>query len=144
MVNDVPTGPDVGLTLLMFGGGTGTVKLSPLLAWPETVTTTLPVIAPVGTGTTMLVVLQLVGVPTTPPPNVTALEFCTGPKFVPEIITAVPTGPDPGFSMTIAGVTVKFTLLLVKPPTVTTTPTIPAVPMFGTGTTMLPALQLLG
>ena len=43
-----------------------TVKFEPLLAWPEAVTTTLPVVAPTGTGATMLVVLQLVGVATVP------------------------------------------------------------------------------
>ena len=40
-----------------------TVKTTPLLATPPTVTTTLPVVAPVGTATTMLVALQLEGVP---------------------------------------------------------------------------------
>src|SRR5256885_11850821 len=43
-----------------------TVKLTPLLATPPTVTITLPVVAPVGTGATMLVALQLVGVAATP------------------------------------------------------------------------------
>jgi len=42
-------------------GGMITVKRIPLLAKPPTVTTTLPVVAPLGTGTTMLVLLQLVG-----------------------------------------------------------------------------------
>ena len=36
------------------------------LATPPTVTTTLPVVAPVGTGATMLVELQLVGVAAVP------------------------------------------------------------------------------
>ncbi len=40
----------------------GTVNVTPLLATPPTVTTTGPVVAPVGTGATMLVVLQLLGV----------------------------------------------------------------------------------
>jgi hypothetical protein len=43
-----------------------TVKLIPLLATPPTVTTTLPVVAPVGTFTTMLVALQLDGTPAVP------------------------------------------------------------------------------
>jgi hypothetical protein len=42
-----------------------TWKLTPLLATPFTVTTTLPVVALDGTGTVMLVSLQLVGVPAT-------------------------------------------------------------------------------
>jgi hypothetical protein len=43
-----------------------TVKATPLLATPPTVTTALPVVAPVGTGATMLVSLQLVGVAVVP------------------------------------------------------------------------------
>ena len=39
-----------------------TVKVTPLLATPPTVTVTLPVVAPLGTGTTMLVADQDVGV----------------------------------------------------------------------------------
>jgi hypothetical protein len=77
----------------MLGGGTVTVKLTPLLATPPTVTTTFPVVAPVGTGTAMLVALQLVGVPAVPL-NVTVLVLCVVPKFVPVIVTAVPIAPD--------------------------------------------------
>jgi hypothetical protein len=64
MVTEVPTGPDVGLRVVMVG--VPTVKVTPLLATPPTVTTTLPVVAPPGTGTTMLVALQLVGPPVVP------------------------------------------------------------------------------
>jgi hypothetical protein len=42
------------------------VKLKPLLCTPLTVTITLPVVAPAGTGATMLVALQLVGVAAAP------------------------------------------------------------------------------
>jgi hypothetical protein len=66
IVTDVPTGPDVGFKLVMLGTGTTTLKLTPLLGAPPTVTTTFPVVAPVGTGTTMLVALQLVGVAAVP------------------------------------------------------------------------------
>jgi len=65
MVTAVPTGPEAGLKLVMLGG-TRTVKETPLLARPLTVTTTLPVVAPFGTATTMLVALQLVGVAAVP------------------------------------------------------------------------------
>jgi hypothetical protein len=41
----------------------------------------------------MLVALQLVGVPAVPL-NVTVLVPCVVPKFVPVIVTEVPTGPD--------------------------------------------------
>ena len=40
-----------------------TVKPTPLLATPPTVTTTFPLVAPLGTGTVMLVALQALGVP---------------------------------------------------------------------------------
>lgn len=72
IVMDVPITPEVGLRFVMLGGGTVTVKGTPLLALPPTVTTTLPVVAAAGTGTTMLVALQLVGVPAVPL-NVTVL-----------------------------------------------------------------------
>ena len=77
----------------MLGAGVVTVKFTPLLATPPTVTTTFPVVAPVGNGTTMLVGPQLVGVPAVPL-NVTVLVPCVAPKFVPVIVTDVPTGPD--------------------------------------------------
>ncbi len=50
IVTDVPNGPDVGLKLVMLGGSV-TVKLMPLLTMPLMDTTTLPVVAPAGTGT---------------------------------------------------------------------------------------------
>jgi hypothetical protein len=80
-----------------------TVKLTPLLATPPTVTTTLPVVAPLGTGTTMLVALQLVGVPAVPL-NFTVLAPWLVPKFPPVIVTAVPTVPDAGLKVAMFGV----------------------------------------
>jgi len=144
IVTEVPTTPDVGFRLVMLGAGAVTVKLTPLLATPPTVTTTLPVVAPVGTGTTMLVALQLVGVPVVPL-NFTVLVPCVAPKFAPAIVTDVPTSPDVGFRLVMLGagaVIAKFTPLLATPPTVTTT--LPVVAPAGTGTTMLVALQLVG
>src|SRR5947208_17122626 len=76
-----------------------TVKFTPLLATPPTVTTTLPVVAPPGTDATMLVALQLV-VLAVVPLKVTAPVV---PKFVPVMVTAVPTGPVVGFRLVIAG-----------------------------------------
>src|SRR5260370_2834468 len=121
-----------------------TVKLTPLLATPPTVTTTLPVVAPLGTGATMLVALQLVGAAAIPL-NVTVLVPCVAPKFAPLIVTDAPTNPDVGFKLVMLGpgtVTVKLTTLLATPPTVTTT--FPVVAPAGTGATMLAALQLVG
>jgi hypothetical protein len=107
-VTGVPTLPDAGDTLpihgavLLGGGPVDTVKLTPLLACPPTVTTTAPVVAPVGTGTTRLVALQLVGVPAVPL-NVTVLVPRVAPKFVPAIVTTLPTTPDAGDTVVTAG-----------------------------------------
>jgi len=58
MITFVPIGPEVGLMLVMTGGGV-TVKFRALLATPLTVATTLPVVAPAGTATLMLFAFQL-------------------------------------------------------------------------------------
>src|SRR5256884_2645903 len=136
--------PDVGLRLGMLGAGTVTVTLTPLLATPPPLTTTSPVVAPLGTGATILVALQLVGVAAVPL-NVTVLVPCVAPKFAPVIVTDAPTNPDVGFRPVMLGpgvVTVKLTPLLATPPTVTTT--LPVVAPAGTGTTMFVTLQLVG
>src|SRR5579872_271520 len=102
---------------------TPTVKLTPLLDCPPTVTTTFPVVAPLGTAATMLVALQLVGVAAVPL-NVTVLVPCVEPKFAPLIVTDVPAGPVAGFRLVMLGaaaVTVKPAPLLACPPTVITT-----------------------
>ena len=102
IVIGVPTGPDAGFRLVMLGGGI-TAKTAPLLAMPPTVTTTFPVAAPMGTGATMFVALQLVGV-TTVPLNATVLVPCTGPKFAPLIATGAPIIPDVGFRLVMVGI----------------------------------------
>jgi hypothetical protein len=113
----------------------------PLLATPLAVTTTLPVVAPVGTGATIEVALQLVGVAVVPL-NLTVpwLE----PKFVPVIVTDVPTAPDVGERLVMLGAatTVNADPLLPTPPAVTTT--LPVVAPIGTGATIEVALQLVG
>jgi hypothetical protein len=146
MVTEVPIGPKFGVRFEMVGAEVvGTVNATPLLAVPPTVTTTFPVVAPVGTGATMLVAPQLVGVAVIPL-NCTVLDPWLAPKFVPVIVTDVPTGPDVGFRTAMVGeevvVTVNATALLAVPPTVTTT--FPFVAPVGTGATMLVALQLVG
>src|SRR5213083_2735856 len=60
IVTAVPMAPEGGVRLVRLGGAAVTVKLTPLLACPPTVTTTFPVVAPGGTGATRLVALQLV------------------------------------------------------------------------------------
>jgi hypothetical protein len=139
MITDVPTTPEVGLRLVILGGGAVTVKFTPLLDIPATDTRTFPVVAAVGTGNTMLVALQEVGVAVVPL-NVTVLAPCTDPKPVPETVTTAPTSPDVGLMLVmLGGRTVKFTTLLATPPTLT--PTLP-VDAVGTVAMMLVALQL--
>ena len=53
IVTAAPTTPVVTDRLVILGAGT-TVKFTPLLAWPDTVTTTFPVVAPLGTVTPIL------------------------------------------------------------------------------------------
>jgi hypothetical protein len=142
IVIEALTGAEVGLRLVMLGV-VKTVKATPLLATPPTVTTTFPVVAPAGTGTEMLVALQLDGVAAVPP-NVTVLVPCVGPKLAPEIVIEVLIGAEVGLTLVMLGAdrTVKVTPLLATPPTVTTT--FPVVAPDGTGTTMLVALQFVG
>jgi hypothetical protein len=64
IVVGIPGGPEVVETLVI--AGESAVKLTPLLATPDTVTITLPVVAPAGTVTTTLVdphVVTLANVP---------------------------------------------------------------------------------
>src|SRR6266852_874951 len=124
-----------------------TMRVAALLVTLPTVTTTLtlPVAVPAGTGATMLVALQLVGIAVVVP-NFTVLDPCVTPKFVPVIVTEVPTAPEVGLRLVMVGaeavVTVKAMPLLATPPTVTTT--FPVVAPVGTGAMMLVALQLVG
>jgi hypothetical protein len=139
IVTDAPTAPDAGDRLVILGVGIN-VKLTPLLARPLIVTTTLPVVALAGTGTTIDVAVQLVGVAAVPL-NVTVPVV---PKFVPVMVTDVPTGPDAGDRLVMLGVgiNVKLTPLLARPLIVTTT--LPVLAPAGTGTTIDVAVQLVG
>ena len=143
IVTGVPAGPEVVDRLVIVGAVT--VKFTPLLATPPTITTTLPVVAPVGTDVTMLAAPQLVTVAVVPL-KVTVLVPCEDPKLVPVMVTAVPTGPEVVDRLVIVGagaepVTVKVTPLLATPPTVTTT--FPVVAPAGTEVAMLVALQVV-
>jgi hypothetical protein len=138
----VPTGPKAGNSPLMTGTGS-TVKLLPLLDTPATTTTTLPVVAPVGTSATMFALFQLTAVATFPL-NFTALDPCVTPKLFPVIVTALPIVPNVGERLVMLGepVTVKSIWLLATPDTLTTT--LPVVAPDGTRTTIAPVLQLVG
>ena len=97
-----------------------TVKFTPLLGCAPTVTTTLPVVAPAGTGAVMLVALHAVGVAVVPL-NVTVLVVCVAPKFAPLIVTEVPTDPDIGLRLLIVGAELvlaarKATICMIQPP----------------------------
>src|SRR5262245_2399338 len=89
----------------------------------------------------MLDALQLIGVADVPL-KVTVLVPCVLPKVVPAIVTGVPTGPELGESDVRFGDTVNGSPLLACAFTVTTT--FPVAAPFGTETTMLVALQLVG
>jgi hypothetical protein len=136
IVTVAPTAPDVGATDVIVGDGATVNTMVALLLTPPTVATTAPVVAPAGTGVTMLVADHDVGVAVVPL-NFTVLVPCVAPKFVPLIVTVVPTGPLVGDRLRIVGVpvTVNSEPLLAVPPTVTTT--LPVVVPLGTSATML-------
>jgi len=100
-----------------------------------------PVTAPLGTGTTMEVALQLVGVPFVPA-KATVLVPLVAPKPEPLMVMEVPTGPEPGERLAIFGVTLNEAPLLATLLTVTTM--VPDVPFVGTGTTIWVPVQLVG
>jgi hypothetical protein len=99
----VPTDADVGLKPVIVGRGT-TVKTTPLLARPPTVTTTFPVVAPAGTVASRLVAPHVTVAVV--PLNLTVLVPCVVPKLVPVIVTEVPTAPDVGDKLLILGLAV--------------------------------------
>jgi hypothetical protein len=142
IVTAAPTAPEVGDKLVMLGAAT-TVNDTPLLATLLTVTTTLPVVAPVGTVATIDVALQLPIVVAVVPLNLTLLVPCVAPKFVPVIVTDAPTAPEVGDRLVILGVgsTVNATALLLTPLAFTTT--LPVVAPVGTVATIDVALQLV-
>ncbi|MFZ0879237.1 MAG: hypothetical protein WA002_07055, partial [Candidatus Acidiferrales bacterium] len=115
-----------------------------LLAWPPTLTTMLPVVAPVGTGATMDEALQLIG-DAAVPLKVTVLVPCVAPKLAPPIVTDAATAPEFGVRLEMLGtglaeVTAKTAALLVTPLTVTIT--LPVVAPVGTGAMMVVAVQM--
>ena len=133
IVTAAPTAPDVGDKLVM-AGAVFTVNEDPLLATPLTVTTTLPVVDPLGTVATIEVALQLVMVEAVVVLKVTVLVPWVDPKFVPVIVTDCPTAPEVGERLVMVGVssTVNDDPALATPLTVTTT--LPVAAPFGTGT----------
>jgi len=144
MVTGNPAGPEAAERLPIVARAT-TVKGDPLLAGsPGTVTTTLPVAAPVGTGTVICESLHTAPVAVVLP-NLTVLEPCVAPKPPPKTDNSSPTEPDVCDSepMDGEGTTVKLTGLL-KFPLRSLTTILPVVAPDGTGTTILPALMVVG
>jgi hypothetical protein len=114
IVIELPTAPCVGVRLVMLGVAS-TLKLLPLLATLETVTTTLPVVVPVGTVVTILVALQQV--PQTVavlPLNFIVLVPWLDPKLVPVMVTEAPTAPDAGLRVVIAGAVAAALLAAIE------------------------------
>src|SRR2546429_9738910 len=101
MATDAPTAPDLGDNLLRLGPAT-TVTDPPAPAPPLPVTTTLPVVAPAGTGATIEVALQLVGLALVALKK-TALAPWVEPKLVPVIVTDAPTTPEIGVKLVMLG-----------------------------------------
>ena len=87
----------------------GTEKLSEFEGCPETVTTTGPVVASLGTGTVMLVSLHDVGAAEAPL-NVTVLDPCEAPKNPPVIVTDVPALPEVGDKLVRNGYRISGTV----------------------------------
>lgn len=140
IVTVAPAAPEFGDNVVMLGAG-NTVNATLLLATPPTVITTLPVVAPLGTGTTIELALQVVGVAVVPL-NLIVLVPWVEPKPLPAIVTVAPTALELGETPLMFGVTVNFTPLLADPLTVTTT--FPVVAALGTAATILLELQLVG
>jgi hypothetical protein len=140
MVTTLPTPPEVGERVVITGGGV-TVNVCVLLPVPPIVTSTGPVVAPVGTGTTMVVPFQLVGVAAVPL-KVTVLLPWVKLKFVPVIVTGAVTAPEVGERLVMVGAATNQLPLLDIPFTVTTTA--PVVTLVGAATTIWPAAQLVG
>jgi hypothetical protein len=122
-VLDVPAEPEVGVTLVIFGSPVAevTVKFLVLLVALPTVTTTGPVIAPLGTAAMIAVGFQSVVAAVCPLVNVTVPGV--DPKFAPVMVTDTPTGPLGGLSLVMIGddpVTVKLAVEVPVPDGVVT------------------------
>jgi hypothetical protein len=111
-----------------------------LLTTPDTVTSMLPVVAPLGTVAEILVSLQL-AVAGSPLKDTVFVPWLL-PKLDPEMVTAVPAGPTVGDTLAMTGPdeTVKGTPLLLKLETMTAT--FPVVAPGGTVAIMPVAVQL--
>jgi hypothetical protein len=120
IATDVPTGPLVGVKLLIVGG-IRTLKAVALVAVPPGVLTAMaPVVAPAGTVAVICVALALKAVAFTPL-NATTVA---ADRLLPLIVTDVPTRPLTGEKPVIEGagpvVTANAVALVAVPPAVVT------------------------
>ena len=99
--------------------------------------------APKGTGTAILVELQLVGTPATPL-NVTELAPWDEPKLVPVIVSSDPIVVEDAERLVMLGTWNTVNGPALELPFGVVTTTFPVVAPAGTGTTMLVAVQLVG
>jgi hypothetical protein len=136
IVTLVPAFPLPGVTLEMKGP---TMKLTPLLcSVPAVVTLTFPVVAELGTLATMLVSDQLVTEADWP---LKLTDPVLLPKWLPEIVTAVPATPADGLTLARPGRRMpNHTPALASVPAVTTT--LPLLAALGTTTVILVFDQL--
>jgi hypothetical protein len=119
-----------------------TVKLMPLLVALPTTTTTLPVVAPLGTGTTMPVSLQPEGVATVLL-NLTLLVPWVWPKAAPVMVTVAPIPPFAGEMLVIPGPALTEKATPVLGPLGVVTTTLPVVAPSGTVVAMLVEVALV-
>jgi hypothetical protein len=130
IVTAEPGAPLLGERFVMLGPGV-TVNVTPLLFVPPAFTSTVPVEAPLGTGTTILESLQLNGVAAVPL-NWTALVPCAIPNPAPVIVTKVLTAPVVGAMLAMLGGGITVNPAELDAPAWTTT-TGPVVEPAGTG-----------
>jgi hypothetical protein len=112
IVTTVPTGPLVGVKLVMVGVGTVTINEDVLVAEPlDVVTVICPVAAPAGTVTMICVAVLEVIVPFTPPPKRTAVAPV---RFVPVIVTDEPAEPLTGVKPVMVGTGVTVPIVKLR------------------------------
>ena len=114
MITVVPTGPELGVKEVMVGRvPVVTVKFVALVAvLPATVTVILPVVAPAGT--VVVIDVAVLAVTTAVVPlNLTVLLTGVVLKFVPFMVTVVPTAPLVGVKLDIVGNEGAVTMKLV-------------------------------
>jgi hypothetical protein len=139
-VTFAPNAAGLGATPVISGP---TVKLTPSLSAPPTVTTTGPEVADAGTEVVMDV-LDHAAIVAFAPLKATVLLPCVVPNPVPVTVTLSPVLPEFGVRAVTLNPeeTVKLTPLLVALPTTTTT--LPVVAPLGTGTAMPVSVQREG